>query len=82
MATALKKSPALEQSDSLEFLVNRDNGGDYYWEIVGGSGERLSHSGMFASHDEAARAARFVYEGAGSARFEPNAATRCSPEAA
>ena len=80
MATATKKVHAARpvargardasESASLEFLVYRDNGGDYHWEIVGDSGESLAQSGSFASHDDAARAARCVYDRAGSARFE------------
>ncbi len=64
----------VSESVSLEFLVHQDNGGDYHWEIVGGSGESLAQSGSFASHDDAERAARCVYDGAGSARFEPHVA--------
>ena len=84
MATATKKVHAARpvargvgdvlESASLEFLVHRDNGGDYYWEIVGGTGESLAQSGSFASQDDAERAARCVYDGAGSARFEPHVA--------
>ena len=78
MATATKKvrtarpvaRRAREGSVSLEFLVHQDNGGDYHWEIVGGDGESLAQCGSFASHDDAGRAARRVYDGAGSARFE------------
>jgi hypothetical protein len=80
MATATKKvHPAraiardardVFESASLEFLVHQDNGGDYYWEIVGERGESLARSGSFASHDDTVRAARCVYDGAGSARFE------------
>jgi uncharacterized protein YegP (UPF0339 family) len=84
MATASKKVHAarpvargardVSQSASLEFLVHQDNGGDYYWEIVGAHGESLAHSGSFASHDDAERAARRVYDVAGSARFESHVA--------
>jgi uncharacterized protein YegP (UPF0339 family) len=80
MATATKRVRAarpvarvpdgVSASESLEFVVNRDNGGDYYWEIVGVSGESLAQSGSFASHGDAKRGARCVYDGAGSARFE------------
>ena len=80
MATATKKVHAarpvargsrdVSKSASLELLVHQDNGGDYYWEIVGERGESLAKSGSFASHDDAERAARCVYDGAGSARFE------------
>jgi uncharacterized protein YegP (UPF0339 family) len=80
MATATKKIHAarpvarsarhVSESAPLEFLVYQDNGSDYYWEIVGERGESLARSGSFASHDDAERAARRVYDGAGTARFE------------
>jgi uncharacterized protein YegP (UPF0339 family) len=80
MATATKKapaaassahaSPAVPESASLEFRVYPDNGGRYSWEIVDVGGESLAHSASFASRDDAERAARLVYEGARSARFE------------
>jgi uncharacterized protein YegP (UPF0339 family) len=78
MATATRKARTdasareREVSDpSFVFLVYRDTGGDYHWEVVDGGGESLVHSGGFASRDDAARAARYVHEGARSARFEP-----------
>jgi uncharacterized protein YegP (UPF0339 family) len=64
----------LSESGSMEFLVFRDNGGDYHWAIVTGDGEPLAQSGNFASHKDAERAARYVYEGAGVARFDAVAA--------
>jgi hypothetical protein len=80
MATATKKVLAAKpiaraardasQSVSLHLLVHQDNGGDYYWEIVGEHRESLARSGSFASYDDAERAARRVRDGAGSARFE------------
>jgi uncharacterized protein YegP (UPF0339 family) len=80
MATATKKIDAdravargardVSKSASLEFLVHQDNGGDYYWEIVGVRGESLARSESYASHYDAERAAQRVYDGAGSARFE------------
>ena len=81
MATATKKVHAArpvargepdvsKSASSLEFLVHQDNASDYYWEIVGDSGESLAKSGSFSSHDDAESAARRVYHGAGSARFE------------
>jgi uncharacterized protein YegP (UPF0339 family) len=93
MATATKKvSPSTpvvrgarhDVSDpvSLEFLVHQDNGGDYHWEIVGERGESLTQSESFASHDDAERAARRVYDGVGSARFEPDVAEALQLEAA
>lgn len=82
MATATKKvqapgsvdrAPAAEaEAASLEFRISLDNGGRYSWEIVDFGGKTLGHSASFASRDEAERAARLVYEGARSARFEPD----------
>ena len=84
MATATKKVHAarpvaraardVSESASLEFLVHQDNGGDYHWEIVGDGGESLAQSRSFASHEDAERAARRVYDDASSARFEPHLA--------
>jgi len=84
MATATKKVHAarpvardardVSRSAPLEFLVHQDNGGHYYWEIVGERGESLAKSGSLASHDGAERAARWVHDGAGSALFGPHAA--------
>ena len=79
MATATKQGRAArpaargrrDVSASLEFLVYRDNGGGYHWEIVGEGGESLAQCGNFASCDEAERAALRVHDGAGTARFEP-----------
>ena len=82
MATATKKGQAVKPaprgrrdvsgSASLEFLVYRDNGGGYHWEIVGKGGESLAQCGNFASYDDAERAAWCVHDDAGSARFEPH----------
>jgi len=82
MATATKKvraagsldrtSPAVHEAASLEFRIYLDNGGRYSWEIVDVGGKSLAHSASFASRDGAERAARLVYEGARSARFEPD----------
>lgn len=78
MATATKKAHAGHArvkrgapATALEFLIYRDNGGRYRWEIVDGSGDSLAQSGIFTSQDDAERAARYVFDGAGSARFEP-----------
>jgi len=87
MATATKRARTAKQvaggavgeskPAAMEFLVFEDNGGDYHWTVVAAGGESLAQSGSFASHDEAERAARRVYEDAGSARFEaPVAAER------
>jgi uncharacterized protein YegP (UPF0339 family) len=85
MATAPKKVRAkqagrdarnLRELPALAFLVQQDNGGDYYWEIVGERGENVARSGTFASYDDAERAARSVRDGAGSARFEPRVADK------
>ena len=81
MATATKKvhtarsqARAVPEATSLAFLISQDNGGRYHWEIADGSGEGLVHSGSFASQNDAERAARYVYERASSARFEPHVA--------
>jgi uncharacterized protein YegP (UPF0339 family) len=84
MATATKKvgatrgvphgAPDVSGSASLEFLVYRDNGGDFHWEIVGERGEALARCGGFDTYDDAERAAWRVHDSAGSARFEPRVA--------
>jgi uncharacterized protein YegP (UPF0339 family) len=84
MATAIRKVHAAKQvasgavgvseSGAMEFLVFRDNGGEYHWRIVAGSGESLAQSGSFATHKDAEHAARYVYQGVGSARFDAGAA--------
>ena len=83
MATATKKvhaarAPARGAREAsepapLEFLVHQDNGGAYFWEIVGERGESLGRSGSFASYEDAERGARRVHDGAGSARVGPHA---------
>jgi uncharacterized protein YegP (UPF0339 family) len=83
VATATKKvdvaasldraSRAVPEAASLEFRIYLDEGGGYSWEIVDGGGESLARSASFASQDDSARAARCVYEGVGSARFELDA---------
>jgi hypothetical protein len=80
MATATKKTRAAMSLDraahlvpeaaALEFRLFRDNGGRYNWEIGAVGGGSLVHSPSFASRDDAERAARRVYEGSRSARFE------------
>jgi uncharacterized protein YegP (UPF0339 family) len=79
MATATKKTRAtlpdrvarvVPEAAALEFRVYRDNGGRYNWEIGAVGGESLVHSPSFDSRDDAERAARRVYEGSRSARFE------------
>jgi uncharacterized protein YegP (UPF0339 family) len=89
MATATKEARAARRGpksgvseSSLEFLVYRDNGGSYHWEIVQDSGESLVHSVNFASHDDAERAARYVYDRAGLARFGAREAEQRRPTAA
>ncbi len=62
---------------AIKFLVFEDNGGDYHWTILDSAGESLAQSVPFATHDDAARAARIVCDGARSARLEmPAAADR------
>ena len=85
MATAPKKARAATALDqalrvvpevaapeaaALEYRVYRDNAGRYNWEIGAVGGESLAHSPSFASQDEAESAARRVYDGSRSARFE------------
>ena len=70
MATATRKAHTAPRAASLEFRIYLDDGGRYNWEIVDDGGESLVHSASFASRDDAERAARRVYEGAPSARFE------------
>ena len=84
MATATRKARAaapvaggaagVSESASMEFSVYSDNGGEYHWTIVAGNGETLAQSGSFASRKDAEHAARYVYEGAGSARFDADGA--------
>jgi uncharacterized protein YegP (UPF0339 family) len=83
MATATKKTRAardiarravVSTSASMEFRVVETNGGRYRWMILDASGESLAQSGSFASYDDAANAARYLRNGAGSARFERRAA--------
>jgi hypothetical protein len=91
MATATKKvegagtlgrgARGTSEPASLEFVVHQDNGGDYHWEIVGERGESLGRSGSFASYAAAARGARRVHDGAGSARIEPHAVAERKLEA-
>ena len=79
MATATKKVHAarpvardardVSKSAPLEFLVHQDNGGHYYWELVGERGESLAKSGSFVYREGAERATRWVHDGADSARF-------------
>ena len=71
MTAAAKKSrsrsvAARPDSAVITFLVSEDNGGDYSWTILGSDGESLAQSKRYATHDDAAHAARVVREGAGS----------------
>ena len=75
MATATQKERAARQvarrakaSAVLTFAVFEDNGGDYRWTILDGSGESLAQSGPFASYGDASTAARVVHDRAGTAR--------------
>jgi uncharacterized protein YegP (UPF0339 family) len=86
MATATKKAKAAKpvttrdvSGSTLDFLVYQDNGGSYHWEIVQDGGESLTRSAGFASHKEAERAARYVYDRAGVARFGPREAGERPP---
>ena len=57
----------------MELLIFEDNGGDYRWRIIAGSGGTLAESVNFASFEDAEQAARRVRDGVGSASFEPRA---------
>ena len=84
MATATEKSGgnrqvpqragARSEPAALTFLVFENNGGDYCWTILGSDRETVAHSRPYATRDDAAHAARVVRDGAGSARFEADAA--------
>ena len=65
-----RTSPAEPQAAALEFRIYLDNGRRYSWEIVDVGGKSLGHSESFASQDDAEGAARYVCQGAHSARFE------------
>lgn len=83
MATATKQvspQPAILTARRRRTGIGRDrvrcvrgNGGSYRWTVLGRDGESLAHSWPYASHDEAADAARVVLGGAGSARFKASA---------
>ena len=80
MATATQKSRATRQaqrraavvaeSAAITFLVFEDNGGSYHWTLLGNDGESLAHSRPYATHEEAAHAARVVRDRSGTARLE------------
>ena len=81
MATATRKSRVPRRaavgsrSAAITFLVFEDNGGSYSWTVLGPDGESLARSRPYATHEEAADAARVVRDGAGFARFDASAAT-------
>jgi hypothetical protein len=88
MATATKKARAARPvpgrgvaASSLQFLVYRDNGGSYHWEIAEGR-QSLVHSVSFGSHEDAERAARYVYDRAGAAGFGPQEVDERKPKGA
>ena len=80
MATATQKSRATRQaqrraalvaeSAALTFLVFEDNGGSYHWTLLGTDGESLARSRPYATHAEAAHAARVVRDRSGTGRLE------------
>ena len=80
MATATQKSRATPQaqgraalvakSAALTFLVFEDNGGSYHWTLLGTDGESHAHSRPYATHEEAADAARVVRDRSGTARLK------------
>ena len=76
MATATQKERAARQvarrakaAAVLTFVVFEDNGGDYRWTILDGTGDRLAQSRTFASYDDARAAAAVVRDRARGARF-------------
>ena len=83
MATATKKSRASLQvarhaavptaPAAITFRVFEDNGGSYHWTLLGPNGESLAHSRPYSTHEEAARAALVMRDGASSARFKASA---------
>jgi len=90
MATATRKvqvpssrggTRAVSETAAVEFLIYRANSGDYHWELVDDSDERLVQSGSFTSQVEAERGALHVYEGIRSAPFAPRV-TDAPPTAA
>ncbi len=91
MATATKKrvtagavsDGALGGSElaSQEFVVYQDNGGNFHWEIVSESGQRLARSGIFTSQDDARRGARSACDAVGTVRLAPLPAEQGSPGA-
>lgn len=84
MATATKKArtskeaTASSKSNSMEFRIFEDNGGEYHWTLFDNAGASLARSPSFASYEQAERAAHVVQDGAGSARIEmvPDTGTR------
>jgi uncharacterized protein YegP (UPF0339 family) len=60
----------LSEAAALTFVVYEDNSGGYLWAIIAHGGETLARSASFGSYEEAQQAARTVYDGASSARFE------------
>jgi uncharacterized protein YegP (UPF0339 family) len=73
MATATKKTQVARPAKGsepvpIEFLISKDNGGGYHWTILSSGGESLARSGVFATRDDAARAAGVVRDGAALAR--------------
>ena len=80
MATATQKSRATRQaqrraavvaeSAAISVLVFEDNGGSYHWTLLGTDGESHAHSTPYATHEEAAHAARVVRDRSGTARLK------------
>jgi uncharacterized protein YegP (UPF0339 family) len=86
MATAAAKARAnkganggavvASESESMEFLIFEDNGGNYHWTLRDRDGNSLARSPSFASYQDAESAARVVLADAGSARLDPRRSDR------
>lgn len=76
-AVAGRATPATEAAE-LELLIFEDNGGDYRWTIVDAAGENMAQSGLFATYDDAERAALLVQAWGVSARARRRSATHRS----
>src|SRR5947209_11391639 len=73
-ATTKGRSNRGATSVSMEFLIVKDNGGDFHWTLLDRDGYSLGRSPSFAWYEHAEAAARVVLAGAGSARLDRRAA--------
>jgi hypothetical protein len=76
MATATTKGRSNRgaTSVSMEFLIVKDNGGDFHWTLLDRDGYSLGRSPSFVWYEHAEAVARVVLAGAGSARLDRRAA--------